>query len=57
MGIAPSQRPVHVFPPPPANLSHITPITQHGGEDLHKMDIARRLTERVESWFGMELDH
>ena len=50
MGIAPSHRPVHVFPPPPAQLSHITPR----GEDEHKMDIAMRLTERVESWFGTE---
>ncbi|CAI8022569.1 Solute carrier family 25 member 46-A, partial [Geodia barretti] len=48
MGIAPSQRPMHLFPPPPAQLSAITPVT--GGE-RHRMDIALRLTERIESWF------
>ena len=53
MGIAPSQRPVHLFPPPPAQLSHITPLS-HSEEDRHKMDIALRLTERLESWFGKE---
>lgn len=51
MGIAPSQRPVHIFPPPPAQLANITP---HPLDDEHKMDIALRLTERVESWFGTE---
>ena len=56
MGIAPSQRPVHLFPPPPAQLSSLTPLS-HPGEERHRMDIALRLTERVESWFGTEHNH
>ena len=51
MGIAPSQRSVHLFPPPPAQLAH---LTRSGEDDRHKMDIALRLTERIESWFGTE---
>lgn len=51
MGMSPSQPLVHTFPPPPAQLADITPLS--ATREDHKMDISQHLAERVESWFGM----
>ena len=54
LGPAASHRSLHSFPPPPSQLTPITPAMHESGVPR---SLAQRLQEQVESWFGTERGH